>query len=64
MKMTFKTKVGRAKSTGESLKTTIPMSITKMLGIEYGDELKWNCEIKDDKIVVCIEPETPHPESK
>lgn len=54
--MTFETKIGRAKSTGDSLKTTIPMTLIKMMGLEYGDKLRWDCEIKDDKLLVNIEP--------
>ena len=63
-KMVFKTKIGRAKSTGDSLKTTIPMTIIKMMGLQYGDNLKWNCEVKDNKFVICVEPEKIESESK
>jgi antitoxin component of MazEF toxin-antitoxin module len=60
MELTFKTKIGRAKSNGNSLKTTIPMTLIKMMGLENGDVLKWNCEIKDNKVLINIEPEITH----
>ena len=54
--MVFETKIGRAKSKGNSLKTTIPMNLVKFMGLQSGDTLRWKCEIKNDTIHIELEP--------
>lgn len=54
--MEFKTKVNKAKTTGRSLKTTIPMTLIEVLDLKSGSTLKWNCEMEKDKVTICIEP--------
>ena len=56
--MIFKTKLNKAKNTGRSLKTTIPMTLIDLMGLETGAKIVWNCEIKDNSVTVCIESES------
>lgn len=54
----FETKINKAKTTGKSLKTTIPITLINLLGLENGSILEWTCKIKDNKVIVCVEPST------
>ncbi|UTB32759.1 MAG: AbrB/MazE/SpoVT family DNA-binding domain-containing protein [Methanobacterium sp. ERen5] len=54
--MEFESTLSKAKSTGSSLRTTIPLSIIKAFELKDGDKIKWDCEIKDDTIIVKVTP--------
>ena len=54
--MEFESTVTKAKSTGSSLRTTIPMALAKLFELEDKDKLKWKCEIKNDELFVRIMP--------
>ena len=53
--MKFKTKINKAKTTGRSLKTTIPMTLIDLLGLENGSTLNWTCTVDKEGIKVCVE---------
>jgi hypothetical protein len=38
----------------KSLRSTIPMSVVKNMGLKVGDNLSWKYEIKDGEIVTTI----------
>jgi hypothetical protein len=38
----------------KSLRSTIPMSVVKNMGLEVGDNLNWKYEIRDGEIVTTI----------
>lgn len=46
----------RASSKSKSLRTTLPMSIVKLLKLKEGDRLKWEIKAKDNRIIVLVEP--------
>lgn len=54
---TIKTKVGKAKSTGDSLKSTIPMSVIRVMGLKEGDNLVWHCFEENGRVVLKLEKE-------
>jgi len=54
--MGFKTIISKATTTGESLRTTIPMSIVKQFELKEGNELEWILKVNDNKIVIEVEP--------
>jgi len=39
----------------ESLRTTIPSSIVRQLGLKVGDQIEWNLEPKNNKFHVTVE---------
>jgi hypothetical protein len=41
---------------GRSLRTTVPMSIVKMLKLKEGDRMRWGIKAKNSKIIVLVEP--------
>jgi len=47
-----KTKVVVAQPKSRSLRTTIPASIARILGIEEGTELGWDLQAKDSRFVL------------
>ncbi len=47
-----KTKVVVAQPRSRSLRTTIPASIARTLGIEEGTELGWDLQAKDSRLVL------------
>ncbi len=47
-----KTKVVIAQPRSRSLRTTIPASIARTLGIEEGMELGWDLQAKDNRLVL------------
>lgn len=55
--MGFKTTISRATTTGESLRTTIPISIVKQFKLTEGDSLDWTLKVKNNKLMIEIEPE-------
>jgi hypothetical protein len=44
MAKVFSSKVGRTKSSSDSLRTTIPEAVVAILGVEDGDRLAWVVE--------------------
>ena len=52
--MTEKTKVAKAHSRFNSLKTTIPYSLVKEWRLEAGDELEWNWVVINNKMVMTV----------
>lgn len=54
----FRSKVGRARPTTTSLRTTIPIPVARMMGLQNGDILVWDVEPKGDKVVVTVSKET------
>ena len=38
----------------KSLRSTIPMSVVKNMGLKVGDNLSWKYEIRNDEIVMTI----------
>jgi len=55
--MGFKTIISKATTTGESLRTTIPMSIVKQFGLKEGDEINWDLKVENNKLVIEVEPQ-------
>jgi len=50
------TVLSRASSKGNSLKTTVPMSIVKHLKLKEKDRLKWEIKPKDNEFLVIVIP--------
>ncbi len=46
----------RATSKSNSLRTTVPSSIVKLLELREGDRLKWIVKVRDNRLVILIEP--------
>ena len=62
-----KTKVVVAQPKSRSLRTTIPASIARILGIEEGTELGWDLQAKDKRFVLevrVLEAPNRSPEEK
>ena len=45
-----------AASNRASLRTTVPMSIVKQFGLKSGDMLEWTFEVKNNEIIIVVEP--------
>ncbi|RLI74017.1 AbrB family transcriptional regulator [Archaeoglobales archaeon] len=50
------TTLTKANKSSQSLRTTVPMGIIKQFGLKEGDRLKWRLDVKDNKLVIVIEP--------
>lgn len=48
----------KANSTSQSLRSTIPMSITRQFSLKEGDHLKWEIQAKQDKLIIVVRPFT------
>jgi len=46
----------KATPKSDSLRTTVPMSIVRQFGLKDGDRLKWELQVKDNKLVIMVEP--------
>ncbi len=46
----------KANTTSNSLRTTLPMSITRQFNLKVGDKLIWKMEIEDNKLIIKIKP--------
>jgi hypothetical protein len=46
----------KANSTSQSLRSTIPMSITRHFSLKEGDRLKWEIQAKQDKLMIVVRP--------
>ena len=44
----------KANSRSQSLRTTIPMSITRQFNLKEGDHLKWEIQAKESKLFVVV----------
>jgi antitoxin component of MazEF toxin-antitoxin module len=44
----------KANSKSQSLRTTIPVSITRQLNLKEGDHLRWEIQARDNKLVVMV----------
>lgn len=49
-----KTKVVVAQPKSRSLRTTIPASIARILGIEEGTELGWDLQARENQLVLTV----------
>jgi len=54
--MGMKTALTKASGRGDSLRTTVPMSIVKQFELEEGDALDWTLKVKNNKLVIEVEP--------
>jgi bifunctional DNA-binding transcriptional regulator/antitoxin component of YhaV-PrlF toxin-antitoxin module len=50
------TKLSKATSGKESLRTTVPMSILKQFNLEAGDKLDWTLEARNNEIIIIVQP--------
>lgn len=55
----FESTLGKAKSTGMSLRTTVPSTIIKLLELNEGDKLTWECNIENDEVHIKVSPKKP-----
>ena len=57
MILKFETKLGKAGSHGDSMKTTVPKKIMELLELEVGTKIVWTVEtLGKEEIKVCISP--------
>jgi bifunctional DNA-binding transcriptional regulator/antitoxin component of YhaV-PrlF toxin-antitoxin module len=50
------TYIAKANSRSNSLRTTIPMSITNQFGFKEGDKLLWKIEAENNNLIIKIKP--------
>lgn len=50
------TNLTRANTRSNSLRTTIPMSITNQFGLKEGDKLIWKIEADNNQLIIKIKP--------
>ncbi len=50
----FETKVTVARPNTNSLRTTIPEGVAKVIGLKAGDTLKWKIEVKEGRMIVLV----------
>jgi bifunctional DNA-binding transcriptional regulator/antitoxin component of YhaV-PrlF toxin-antitoxin module len=50
------TNLTKANTKSNSLRTTIPMSITNHFGLKEGDKLSWKIEAENNNLVIKIKP--------
>lgn len=48
--------ITKANSTSQSLRTTIPMSIARQFKLKEGDQLRWEIQAKENKLIVVVSP--------
>jgi bifunctional DNA-binding transcriptional regulator/antitoxin component of YhaV-PrlF toxin-antitoxin module len=53
------TKLGKATTGKESLRTIVPMSILKHFKLEAGDKLEWDFEARNNEMVIVVKPVKP-----
>lgn len=53
-KMGETTRLTKATSKSESLRTTVPAGIVKQFGMKEGDAIDWSIEIKGTKLIVAV----------
>ena len=50
------TRLTKATSKSDSLRTTVPSGIVKQFNLGEKDSLDWNIEIKETRLVIVIKP--------
>jgi antitoxin component of MazEF toxin-antitoxin module len=50
------TYLNKAASKGESLRTTVPMSIIKQFGLTEYDELDWQIKAEGSELIIQVKP--------
>lgn len=55
--MGLTTIVSKATTTGDSLRTTIPISIVKQFEIKEGDILGWEFKADNGNLIILVKPE-------
>ena len=50
------TYLNKATTKGESLRTTVPMSIVKQFGLTEDDKLDWTLKVENGELVIQIKP--------
>lgn len=50
------TVITKANTKSNSLRTTIPMSITRQFNLRVGDKLNWKMEVEDNILIIKIKP--------
>ena len=50
------TVITKANTKSNSLRTTIPMSITRQFNLRVGDKLNWKMEVEDNTLIIKIKP--------
>ena len=50
------TRLAKANSRSESLRTTVPSGIVKQFDMKEGDALNWTIDIKGSKLIIEISP--------
>ena len=51
-----KTTLTKASSKSESLRTTVPAGIVSHFDLREQDQLDWNIEVKEGKLIILIKP--------
>ena len=51
-----KTTLTKASSKSESLRTTVPSGIVSHFNLREQDQLDWNIEVKEGKLIIVIKP--------
>ena len=54
--MGMKTALTKASGKGNSLRTTVPMSIVKQFELKEGDEMEWTLKVRNNKLIIEVEP--------
>ena len=49
-----KSRLVKAATGKESLRTTVPMSIVKQWGLHEGDDIEWSLEIRGNEMIVIV----------
>jgi len=57
IKMAESTVLTKATSKSASLRTTVPMGITRQFNLKVGDRLQWEIIAKGNKLAIIIAPE-------
>jgi len=54
--MGFKTTIAKASTKVKSFRTTVPAGIMNQFGLKDGDQLDWNIEAKESKLIIVVSP--------
>ncbi len=50
------TSLTRASTKGNSLRTTVPISIIHQFGLEEGDQLHWELKAENNNLIIVVRP--------
>jgi antitoxin component of MazEF toxin-antitoxin module len=50
------TVITKANTKSNSLRATIPMSITRQFNLQVGDKLVWKMEVENNSLIIKIKP--------